>query len=175
MTHNIQTTRLYEPDQSVREYISKCRSLGFENNSSLQAMKWDWCLENGAWYGTSYNRQLVSVSGVHQFEDGYRGLFRGAQLETRPVKALTRYQMQSYCISEQLPQQIEFAGGRALYITTNVSNDASGRMNRIHRSFSVMAQGGMVEYMGDAEIFYTQQSVWRLNVDRYFEIRKRIL
>jgi hypothetical protein len=38
-----------------------------------------------------------------------------------------------------------------------------------------MADGGMVDYMGDAEIFHTWQSIWRLNIDRYFEIRKRIL
>lgn len=171
----IQTKRLYTPDDSVMDYISECENRGFKNNSSLKAMKWDWCLENGAWYGTSVNDKLVSISGIHKFEDGYRGLFRGAQLETRPINSLTRYQMQSYCISEQLPKQIEFAGGHALYITTNVSNDASGRMNRIHRSFSVMAKGGMVEYMGDSEIFHTWQSIWRLNIDRYFEIRKRIL
>lgn len=175
MNQEIITRRLYKIDSDVNDYIDSCKKLEFKNNNSAKAMKWDWCLEHGAWYGSYVNNKIVSISGIHKFEDGYRGLFRGAQLETRPVKCLTRYQMQSYCISEQLPYQIEFAGGHALYITTNVSNDASGKMNRIHRSFSVMANGGMVDYIGDAEIFYTQQSIWRLNVDRYFEIRKRTL
>ena len=81
--------------------------------------------------------------------------------------------MQSYGIYDHLPLQIDFAHGVPIYITTNITNDASGKMNRIHKSFRVMEQGGMVTYMGDEEIFYTQQSIWRLNVDRYFEIRKR--
>ena len=46
-------------------------------------------------------------------------------------------------------------------------------MNRIHKSFTVMAKGGMFEYIGDEEVFYTQQSIWKLNNDKYFEIRKR--
>jgi hypothetical protein len=81
--------------------------------------------------------------------------------------------MQSWGISEHLPLQIKFSNGKPIYITTNVSNDASGRMNRIHKSFKVMAKGGMINYLGDEEIFYTQQSVWKLNVEKYFEIRSR--
>jgi hypothetical protein len=60
-----------------------------------------------------------------------------------------------------------------VYITTNVSNDASGRMNRIHNSFKQMAKGDMVDYIGDENIYNTEQSIWRLNNDKYFEIRKR--
>lgn len=171
----MKTARIYKADSLVTDYISECKERGYTNNSSLSAMKWDWCLESGAWYATYVDTAIVSISGIHPFEDGYRALFRGAQLQTRPVQCLTRYQMQSYCISEQLPKQIEYAGGQPVYITTNISNDASGKMNRIHKSFSVMARGGMFDYMGNAEVFYTQQSIWRLNVDRYFEIRKRIL
>lgn len=169
----IQTKRLYAPDDDVIDYIRECKTCGFKNNSSLRAMKWDWCLESGAWYGSYANNKIVSISGIHKFKDGYRALFRGAQIETRPVAGLNRYQMQSYGIYDHLPLQIDFAHGVPIYITTNITNDASGRMNRIHKSFRVMEQGGMVTYMGDQEIFYTQQSVWRLNVDRYFEIRKR--
>ena len=44
-------------------------------------------------------------------------------------------------------------------------------MNRIHKSFTVIL-GGMFEYIGDEEDS-TQQSIWKLNNDKYFEIRKR--
>lgn len=169
----MKTVRIYKADSLVTDYISECKLRGYTNNSSLSAMKWDWCLQSGAWHATYVDDRIVSITGVHLFQDGVRALFRGAQLETRPVKGLCRYQMQSYGISEHLPYQIEFADGAPVYITTNISNDASGKMNRIHRSFHVMAQAGMVDYCGDEEIFYTQQSVWRLNVDKYFEIRKR--
>ena len=56
-------------------------------------------------------------------------------------KGLNRYQMQSWGIYAHLPLQIEFAKGKPLYITTNTDRDNSGRMNRIHNSFSAMAKG----------------------------------
>jgi hypothetical protein len=81
--------------------------------------------------------------------------------------------MQSWGIYDHLPLQIKFAAGKPLYITTNVTTDNSGRMNRIHKSFTAMAKGGMVSYVGDEQIFNAMQSVWQLNTDRYFEIRNR--
>ena len=81
--------------------------------------------------------------------------------------------MQSYGMCDHLPLQIEFANGLPVYITTNITNDESGRMNRIHKSFSVMAKSDMLTHIGDEEVFYVQQSIWQVNVDRYFEIRSR--
>jgi hypothetical protein len=124
------------------------------------------------WYATYDNQTIVSITGIHPFKDGYRALYRGAQLWSRPMKGLNRYQMQSWGIYEHLPLHIEFAKGSPLYITTNINKDNSGRMNRIHKSFTAMEKGGMVSYQGDEQIFNAMQSVWKLNVDRYFEIRK---
>mgnify|MGYP001251557042 CR=1 FL=1 len=158
----------------LNDYIAQCKLLGFKNNETLELMKWDWCLDQGGmWHATYDNQTIVSITGTHPFKDGYRALFRGAQLWHRRVKGLNRYQMQSWGIYDHLPLQIKFANGKPIYITTNISNDASGRMNRIHNSFKQMAKGGMVDYVGDEEVFYTQQSIWKLNNDKYFEIRKR--
>lgn len=170
----IYTTLIDQVTPELETYISECNKLGYKNNSSLKAMKFDWCLDNGMWHGTFKDDKLIAVTGIHTFKDGFRALFRGAQLETRPVRGLNRYQMQSWGIYAHLPLQIEFAMGDPVYITTNVSNDASGRMNRIHKSFSIMEKyGQIVEYCGDEEIFYTQQSVWKVNIENYFNIRKR--
>jgi len=154
-------------------FANKCSQRGFMNNADLKVMKWEWCLENGAWFATYKDNNIISITGVHKFKDGYRALFRGAQLETRPVAGLNRYQMQSYGMCDHLPLQIEFANGLPVYITTNITNDESGRMNRIHKSFSVMAKSDMLTHIGDEEVFYVQQSIWQVNVDRYFEIRSR--
>jgi len=171
---NIHHTTITEVTPELEKYISKCDKLGFKNNGSLESMKFDWLLDNGMWYGTFKDSELISVTGIHMFKDGFRALFRGAQLEARPVSGLNRYQMQSWGIYAHLPLQIEFAMDAPVYITTNVADDASGRMNRIHKSFSVMEKHGqMVEYCGDEEIFYTQQSVWKVNTENYFNIRKR--
>jgi hypothetical protein len=176
MNRETDTIQIPEVTPAVHDFIAQCKLFGYENNSSLKAMKWDWCLEQGGmWYGTEdfTGSTLISVTGIHPFKDGYRALFRGAQLWPRRVKGLNRYQMQSWGIYGHLPEQIKFANGKPIYITTNISNDASGKMNRIHKSFTVMAKGGMFEYIGDEEVFYTQQSIWKLNNDKYFEIRKR--
>jgi len=170
---NYYTTELTQVTPAVEHFIAECALLGYKNNSSLKEMRWDWCLDGGMWYATYENDVIISMTGIHPFKDGYRALYRGAQLKVHPVKGLNRYQMQSWGIYDHLPLQIKFANGQPLYITTNVSNDASGRMNRIHKSFSIMAAGEMVDYIGDEQIFNAVQSVWRLNNDKYFEIRKR--
>lgn len=170
----INTTLLDQVTPELEEFIAECDKLGYKNNNSLKSLKFDWCLENGMWHGTFKDGKLIAISGIHLFKDGFRALFRGAQLEPKSVNGLTRYQMQSFCIADHLPLQLEFAMGAPVYITTNVANDSSGRMNRIHKSFSIMEKHGqMVEYCGDEEIFYTQQSIWKVNVENYTNIRNR--
>ena len=167
------TKELTHVTPAVEHFIAECALLGYKNNSSLKEMRWDWCLDGGMWYATYENDVIISITGIHPFKDGYRALYRGAQLSPRPIKGLNRYQMQSWGIYDHLPLQIEFAKGKPLYITTNVNKDNSGRMNRIHKSFTAMSNGGMVDYIGDEQIFNAIQSVWKLNKDRYFEIRER--
>lgn len=170
------TIKLTSITPAVRDFVEQCKILGYKNNSSLESMKWQWCLDQGGmWYGTEdyTGSTLVSITGIHPFKDGYRALFRGAQLWPRRVQGLNRYQMQSWGIYDHLPLQIDYADSNPIYITTNISNDASGRMNRIHKSFTIMAKGGMVEYLGDESVYFTMQSIWKLNIDKYFQIRKR--
>jgi len=173
---NMHHSTITSKTSQLHEFILQCNKLGFKNNNSLKAMKFDWCMETGGmWNVTFKNDKIISVSGIHPFKDGFRALFRGAQLEPRRVSGLNRHHMASYPFAEHLPLQLDFADNKPVYITTNISNDASGRMNRIHKSFSVMEKyGQMVEYCGDEEIFYTQQSIWKVNVENYFNIRQRM-
>tara|TARA_B100000085_G_scaffold70905_1_gene63562 strand:- start:1215 stop:1739 length:525 start_codon:yes stop_codon:yes gene_type:complete len=170
---NYYTEELKQVTPALEDFIEQCTLLGWKNNSSLKELRWEWCLEGGMWYATYNDDKIISLTGIHPFKDGYRALYRGAQLSPRPIKGLSRYQMQSWGIYDHLPLQIEFAKGKPLYITTNIDKDNSGRMNRIHKSFTAMAKGGMVDYIDDEKIFNALQSVWKLNVNRYFEIRNR--
>lgn len=164
--------------QMLKEFCDTCDSLGYSNNINLSAMKFSWCLENnGTWWATIKDKKIISISGIHPFRDGWRALFRGAQIETRPIDGLNKYQMQSYCIHSHLPLQIEYAesiSGRntPIYITTNIYNDASGRMSRINRSFEVMAKGGMVKHYGNETVFGVEQNIWLLNKSKYFDLRR---
>lgn len=169
----IKTISLKDVNSAVEKFIAECSKLGYKNNSSLKEMRWDWCLEEGAWYATYEDDSIISMSGIHPFKNGFRAVYRGAQLKQHPVKGLNKYQMQSWPIYAHLPLQIEFAKNKPLYITTNTDRDNSGRMNRIHNSFSTMAKGKMVSYICNEQVFNSVQSVWKLNNDRYFEIRKR--
>lgn len=168
------TKRLFQIDDKIIDFVNECNKLNFKNNKDLKSMKWDWCIDQGgAWFGTftDDNDKIISITGIHPFKDGFRALFRSAQLCPRPTTGLSKYLMHSWAIYDHLPLQIEFSNGKPLYITTNIENDASGKMNRVHRSFFIMSKGNMVEYIGDEEIFYARQSIWKLNVDRYYEIK----
>jgi DNA-binding transcriptional regulator YhcF (GntR family) len=167
------TKQIFEVNTQLEEFISQCDQLGFKNNNSLKSMKFDWCKDQGgAWFATFVNNEMISISGIHLFEDGYRALFRGAQLYSRDI-GLNRYHMQSYCFSEQLPLQIDFAKEKPIYITTNIDNDASGRMNAVNKMFYHLARYEIVEFVREDEIFYVQQNIWKLNTERYNEIRYR--
>lgn len=168
------TKRITTLNSQVKNFIDQCKIKGYKNNESLAAMKWHWCIENGgAWYATLKNDKIISMSGIHPFKDGYRALFRGAQLESRVVSGLNRYQFQSWGMYSELPLQINFAKNLPIYITTNIYNDASGKMNRIHNAFKVLHKNKIVEYCGDEEIFYTSQSIWKLNTDCYLKVRNK--
>lgn len=173
------TKQLTRKDMSMlRDFCKACENLGYLNNSSLSAMKFSWCLEqNGSWWITVKQNQIIAVSGIHKFKDGWRAAFRGAQTQTRPISGLSKYQMQSYCIHSHLPLQIEFAEAISgknvpIYITTNTDNDASGKMSRVHRSFFEMEKAGMVSHCGVESVYAATQSIWKINKDRYFDLRR---
>jgi hypothetical protein len=71
-----------------------------------------------------------------------------------------------------LPEQIKWAQSseeQPAYITTNVENDASGKMNRTDRLFHLLAKQGIVSFYTEEEIYGTKQSVWKLNLEKYYE------
>jgi hypothetical protein len=169
----MQTIRITTVDRHLMQFIEKCEQNQFMNNKSLVAMKWNWCMEeDGAWFATYTDdfNEIISLSGIHPFEDGYRVLFRGAQLQVRPC-GLNRYHMQSYCFADQLPMQIDFAKDKPLYITTNVEHDASGRMNKVDKLFHTLEKLGVVHFVEQKEVWYTKQNIWQLDVEKYKSIR----
>lgn len=168
------TVQLNTATPELHAFLAACDKKGFANNNSLAAIKWEWCMETGgAWFATyKDDGSIVSVSGVHPFEDGYRALFRGAQLEPR-LSGINKYHMQSYCFHSQLPHQISFVGNLPLYITTNVENDASGKMIRINNTFQLLEKIGLVSLVEQAPVFYVVQNIWKLNVEVYNHVRHR--
>ena len=62
-----------------------------------------------------------------------------------------------------------------IYITTNIKHDASGKMNKTHRLFKNLDKLGMVKHYKDMELYNTEQSVWKLDIDKYKEVRSDVV
>jgi hypothetical protein len=158
-------------------FCIKCQVFGYENNSSLKAMKYEWCKEWGEYWGAFVDKRLVAVAGAHPLPEvgpnAMRVLFRGCQVDEL-YKGLGKYHMNSIPFRDILPYQIAAYPDKDLYITTNVTHDASGRMNRTHRVMKLLDKLDIVQYNGNMELYYTEQSVWKLNVEKYNEVRRRL-
>ena len=55
--------------------------------------------------------------------DGYRTLYRGAQIEPRPYNKLNKYQLQNYAFADHLYEQIKWANSEKIYVTTSPYSD----------------------------------------------------
>jgi hypothetical protein len=160
-------------------FCDKAKELGYTNNSSLKAMKYEWCKAQGEYFCAIEGNDIVAVAGCHPLPEvgpnAWRVMFRGAQLPGYNKSfGLSKYHMSAITWREILPAQIEFCDTDELYITTNIEHDASGKMNRTHRLFKGLAKVGMVEHYKDMELYYTDQSVWKLNIDEYNYRRKNL-
>lgn len=163
------------PFADVERFTYRCEAYGYYNNNTLKGMKYKWCLDRGGAWWAVYNNEdaIISMAGAHPFWDGVRLLFRGVQTEPAQL-GLSKTHMTSIPWKIIMPEQIGYWSGvitneTPAYITTNVENDASGKMNRTHRVLKLLSKQGIVDYMIDEELFGVQQSVWRLNVQKYFE------
>ena len=59
------------------------------------------------------------------------------------------------------------------YITTNINGDKHlGRMDRI--ILPLLEKQKIVEFVEVTEVFYTQQNVWKINVDNYWRAYESI-
>lgn len=160
-------------NKDLIEFCETCKTKGFKNNESLKAMKFDFAEFWGAWC----NNKLVAVAGAHALPEVHsnavRVLFRGCQIK-ETYKGLGKHHMNSIGFRDILPVQMDAYKDKDLYITTNVYNDASGRMNRTHRAMKLLDKEGILEYNYDMELYFTKQSIWKINKERYNEIRYRL-
>jgi hypothetical protein len=176
----METVRLTEIHKtSLLEFCDVCSRKGYNNNSSLKSMKYDWCLENnGVWYGTLDSNKIISVSGVHDFpeigQNSVRVLFRGAQISS-PYKGLGKHHMNSIPFRDHLPLAIKDYANKDLFLTTNVTHDASGKMNKVHQTMQRLCSLGLLTLVSESmELFYTEQAVWQINKESYLNARNKI-
>lgn len=166
----IETKPIFEVTPKLETFIEECDKLGYKNNNSLNALRFNWVLEEGLWLETSVDGKMVGISGVHEFKDGVRALYRGAQLYSIPG-GLTKNHMNCWMFYYHLPIVIKMYGDRPIYVTTNIDNDASGKMLKLNRLYDILAKKGFYDLVSTEEIFGVQQRVWKLNPDIYWKYR----
>lgn len=167
----IKTELLFEANEQLLEFIRECKKLKFKNNDSFDSMNFFETIKNGgAWFTTSVDNKIVGLSGLHKFKNGYRALYRGAQLYSRPG-GLSRNHMNCWMFYYHLPMVIDLVNGAPIYITTNTDNDASGSMLRLNKLYYILEKNRIVEHISNEKVYGVNQNIWKLNAERYFEVR----
>jgi len=180
------TTVEYSPkhENDLRWFCQVCAKLGYRNNSDFVKMKLDWCLEtDGQFHLTYADKKLIAVSGCHPLPEigsnTYRVLFRGATIEKNLLDVVSKTHMNSLVFLLHIPRQIEWASSRGadqFVITTNWVNPDITSMESSHRVMKLLEKQGILECLVEkTELFYTTQTVWKLNVEKYFQIRKEFI
>ena len=167
----IETKNIYGVTPALTVFINECSRLGYKNNDSLERMNFYRTLNTGGgkWFVTLVDDKIVGMSGVHKFRGGVRALYRGAQLYSRPG-GLSKNHMNCWMFYYHLPLVIE-STTEPIYITTNTENDASGSMLRLNKLYYILEKRGVVDHISEEELFGVNQNIWKLNKQRYIEVR----
>ena len=172
----LQSRFLTNIDKSkVFDFCNKCKKLNYTNNQSLESIKYNQLHgEYGAWVGSFIHGELMALSGVHRLFDGVRVHFRGATLPPYAAQGLGKNVVkQMFHYRYHLPFQIMWGYNNIkdckFYITTNVKN--TGHLDRMDKIILPLSENqGIVDYVGQDEIFYTLQNIWKVNVENYFNV-----
>ena len=157
----------------LRSFCQKAKELGYQNNSSLEAMKFDWCHELGKWFCAIEDDNIVAVAGCHPLPEisptAWRIMFRGCELpQTDKFKGLGKGDWNSITQREMIPKFINYCPTDKIYITTNIDHEHSnGKSTRNHRLMGLLAKQGILDWHSDVTLYYTKQTVWRLNIAEY--------
>lgn len=162
-------------------FCTECDRAGYGNNTSLEAMKLieghDLPTDPQYWV-LLVDGEIASISGCHGYDgEGrrLRCLFRSATLPRYQhiIPGMSKTHMTSAPFSLLLPHQVGWGiqhGYHEFYITTSHGeHDASGKMGRTHRALQLLAQQGIVDFVGEEEYYWTPQTIWALNLNRYNE------
>lgn len=167
----------------LTQFYQEALSKGFENNSSQKVLV-D-CFNNErekqVWI-LYYNNSPIGSVAAHTFDimgdNSYRIAARTCVL-TDKIDGVYGHALRGKSVITKnqnptaqflIPTCVEWAPkGANLYITSN--ENSAGTQKKVHRTFSpLMEQTGQLSYVTD--VFYrgTMQSVWKLNVERFYEI-----
>ena len=164
---------------AIEEFCSKCLDLGYENNASLTAMKFN----SAVFFAAFDNKKIASLAGIHKLPEindhAWRCLFRGAHLPGYTPKWSMDIFKSGIHFSQFLYQQINYVKdpNAEFYITTNLDNPKAGASSRLHKTMMPrLAKHGYLKLIAPSiTLFNTNQSLWQVNVFNYMTARERWL
>jgi hypothetical protein len=162
----------------IEKFCELCEKLGYENNNSLKAMKFD----SAVFFGAFDNNELFSLAGVHKLpeidEHAYRCLFRGAQLPRYTPQWSMNIFKSGIHFSQFLYRQIKFIQNidseAEFYISTNIHNPSAGASTRLNNVMMPrLAEKGYCSLAKENfQLYNTSQNLWKVNVIKYMEARE---
>ena len=162
-------------------FCKKCYHLGYTNNASIEAMRYDWCKENGEYYCAIKDNDIVAVAGCHTLPEidanAWRILFRGCELPwASPYKGLNKGDWNSITQRDFIPKFIDYIPSENLYISTNISNEHSGKALRNHKIMNILARqrDAYIDDVCDMILNNTHQTIWKLNINQYLNRRSKL-
>jgi len=164
----------------LETFCNQAKELGYTNNSSLKAMKYEWCKEWGEYFCAIIDDKIVAVAGCHPLpevsENAWRILFRGCELPHQDTfKGLGKGDWNSITQREVIPRFIDWCPSNELYITTNIDHEHSnGKASRNHRLMKLLAKQKILDKHSDMMLYYTKQTIWKLNISEYTRRRNML-
>jgi hypothetical protein len=174
----------YSKISELERFCEECKNLGYKNNQDLEAMRLSWTMGNGGKFFMTYlENDIVSISGCHPIPEVgkkiYRLLFRGASLPAGQNWSglISKSHMNSIPFFFHIPEQIKWAqelNYSRFVITTNWENADIRSMDASHRVLTILSRQGIVNCLvPEIELFDKKQTVWELNLEKYFNARNR--
>lgn len=165
-------------------FCDECKRLGYNNNASFDSIKLNKMkMPYGKYFvGIDESKDIIfNLAGVHHLPEvshnAWRCLFRGAQLPGYAVsKGISKNMFKTgYQLAYVLPMQIEFIQNiypdAEFYMSTNVDKDGSGKSIRMGKFVEKLLRNNFLEKHSEQELFYTQQKIWKINLDYLDTVR----
>jgi len=168
------------------QFCTECKELGYENNSSLEAIKLDkMTMPYGKFFIALDGDRIVSIAGVHKLpevhEHAYRCLFRGAQLNGYTPKfsmnMFTSGIHYTYFLYLQINYILSVDENAEFFISTNINSDTGACSSRINAiMMPKMEKLGIWRLYEENMLLYnTMQNIWQINTETYMNARAQWL
>lgn len=166
---------------AVNQFCKECQTLGYENNTSLETMKF-----HSATFFAAYDQEcIVSLAGVHQLPEvnkhAWRCLFRGAQLPGYTPQWSMNIFKSGIHFSQFLYRQIKHVQtidpSAEFYISTNLQSTIGAKSHRMNDVMMprIAKMGVWNLHAENIMLYNVPQNLWKVDVETYMQLRDQHL